>query len=339
MKWKYYIKDKIYAVLLFSFLFIFLFLFLLAFKTDMIVIVIISIFFILLFLLLLLIDFYRKKFFYDTLLSYLEQLDKKYLVLEMLSKPNFYEGNLLYETLYEINKSMIENLKQYEIQMNDFKEYVEMWIHEVKIPISSFVLMEHNHKNIFHKKSLEQMRRIEDYVEQILYYVRSENAHKDYLITTVSLSKVISVLALKYKDDLLENKIDFIVDMNEIEVLTDSKWLEFIMSQILANSIKYKDEKKSSYIKINVEEQREKVVLTIEDNGIGIPLSDISKVFDKSFTGHNGRIKTKSTGMGLFIAKNLCHKLGHKIDIDSKKCEYTKVSITFLKNNYYEVLK
>ena len=101
MKWKYYIKDKIYAVLLFSFLFIFLFLFLLAFKTDMIVIVIISIFFILLFLLLLLIDFYRKKFFYDTLLSYLEQLDKKYLVLEMLSKPNFYEGNLLYETLYE----------------------------------------------------------------------------------------------------------------------------------------------------------------------------------------------------------------------------------------------
>ena len=88
-----------------------------------------------------------------------------------------------------------------------------------------------------------------------------------------------------------------------------------------------------------MEEQREKVVLTIEDNGIGIPLSDISKVFDKSFTGHNGRIKTKSTGMGLFIAKNLCHKLGHKIDIDSKKCEYTKVSITFLKNNYYEVLK
>lgn len=339
MKLKDYIKDKSYAFFLF-FLFLFLFFVLLfAFKLDYSLIFALGILYIIFFTLLLAIDFLRKKFFYQNLISWVTALDKSYFVLELLEEPNFYEGRLLYQTLYETNKSMMENIHIYEQQTIDFKEYVEMWIHEIKIPISSLILMEHNHKGKFPVEAISQIKRIENYVEQILYYVRSENAEKDYLINEVSLKKVISEVALQNKDDLLENKIDFMVDIHEKKVLTDSKWLEFILNQIINNSIKYKKEHHASYIHISAQETDKEVILEIKDNGIGIPASDLKKVFEKSFTGQNGRKKRKSTGMGLFIAKKLCEKLGHQIEIFSVLNEYTKVTITFSKNHYYDVLK
>ena len=287
----------------------------------------------------LLFEYFKKQSFYTNLLSNIESLDRAYLVLETIEDPNFYDGELLYQVLYEINKSMNEMVKELENQLDDFKEYIEMWIHEVKVPISSLMLIAHNHKNQFDKKTMTQFKRIEDYVEQVLYYVRSENAEKDYLIREISLSKVISNVLLKNQNDLLENKIDLKVQDIDYKVYTDSKWLEFILNQIVNNSIKYQKKKVSSYIKITVQEESDYLILSIEDNGIGIPIEDLPKVFLKSFTGHNGRIMTKSTGMGLFIAKNLCQKLGHKIAIESIENEYTKVHIIFSKHHFYEVVK
>lgn len=334
-----FLKDKIYIILLFTFVYVILLLMLLAFKVDVSLIVSFSSVLILSFLFGLIIEYYRRKKFYCDLILNVEELDKSYLVLEMIDNPTFYEGQLFYQVLYEINKSMIENVKNYELQMKDFKDYIEMWIHEVKIPISSLILMAHNHKDKYDKKSIEQMKRIEDYVEQVLYYVRSENASVDYLIKQVKLDKVISYVAIKNKDDFLENKVDLIVSNIDYSIYTDSKWLEFILNQIINNSIKYRRLNVNSFIRISAYEEKDRVVLSIEDNGIGIPSSDIPKVFDKSFTGYNGRIKTKSTGMGLFIAKNLCTKLGHKIRLESKEGEYTKVIISFAKNKYYDVVK
>ena len=234
---------------------------------------------------------------------------------------------------------MNENVRTIEEYLQDFKEYIEMWIHEVKIPLATLILISNNHKEQFDKKTKLQLKRLEDYVDQVLYYVRSENAEKDYLIKETDLSKVIKNVGLKNMDDLLENKIDYIVENVNYKILTDSKWLEFILGQIINNSIKYKRNIDDSYIKIFVQEKEEKTTLIIEDNGIGIKNSDLKQVFDKSFTGENGRNTNKSTGMGLFIAKNMCKKLGHKIDIESKYNEYTKVYITFAKNKYYDVLK
>lgn len=111
------------------------------------------------------------------------------------------------------------------------------------------------------------------------------------------------------------------------------------MNQIINNSIKYRQENIHSYIKISVVEDEQQVTLVIKDNGIGIPETDIARVFEKSFTGQNGRIKSRSTGMGLFIVHSLCHKLGHKIKIESQKNNYTKVLIIFSKNKYYDVIK
>ena len=334
-----YFKDNLYKLFVFIVCYVFNLLIFFAFKVETQVIISSTFLYIICFLLILLIPYFRKKKFYDNLLANIESLDKSYLVLETLSEPEFYEGKLLYQALYEINKSMNENVRLIEEHLKDFKEYIEMWIHEVKIPLSTLVLISNNHKNQFDKKTKLQLKRLEDYVDQVLYYARSENAEKDYLIKKIDLSKVIKNVGLKNMDDLLENKIDYIVENVDYKVLTDSKWLEFILGQIVNNSIKYRRNIDNSYIKIFIQDKKDKTTLIIEDNGIGIKESDLKQVFDKSFTGENGRNTNKSTGMGLFIAKNMCKKLGHKINIESKYNEYTKVYITFAKNKFYDVLK
>ncbi len=339
MKFNSFLKDRLYSIVTALFCYFIILLVLLAFKSDKSIIIAITIILLVTYILLFLTDFFRKQKFYTDLLTNIENLDKAYLVLETLNRPEFYEGELLCQALYEIDKSMNENVRIEKEQLLDNKEYIEMWIHEVKRPLASLVLTLNNQKNILDRKTKNILKRLEDYVDQVLYYVRSENAEKDYFIKEVDLSKVIKNVGIKNMDDLLDNKVEFIVDKTNYKVFTDSKWLEFILNQIINNSIKYKRNIDNSYIKIYVKDNLDTTVLIIEDNGIGIKSSDIRQVFDKTFTGTNGREKTTSTGMGLYIAKNLCKKLGHKIEIESKENEYTRVFITFVKNKFYDVLK
>lgn len=339
MKFNSFLKDRLYSIVTALFCYFIILLVLLAYKSDKAIVIAITIILLVTYILLFLTDFFRKQKFYTDLLKNIENLDKAYLVLETLNRPEFYEGELLCQALYEIDKSMNENVRIEKEQLLDNKEYIEMWIHEVKRPLASLVLTLNNQKNILDRKTKNILKRLEDYVDQVLYYVRSENAEKDYFIKEVDLSKVIKNVGIKNMDDLLDNKVEFIVDKTNYKVFTDSKWLEFILNQIVNNSIKYKRNIDNSYIKIYVKDNLDTTVLIIEDNGIGIKSSDIRQVFDKTFTGTNGREKTTSTGMGLYIAKNLCKKLGHKIEIESKENEYTKVFITFAKNKFYDVLK
>lgn len=338
MKLSRYLKDKLYFIILFITFLSLIILLLVGFKVSLELIIVIISLLVIFAILVLIIEYLKKRNFYNEFINIVDKLDKKYLVIEMLNPPNFQEGEILYNELYEINKSMLENIKNYEISMNDFKDYIEMWIHEVKIPLSSLVLMIHNNKNNISSKMVDQVNRLDNYVDQVLFYVRAENAEKDYLIKKTELNKVINKIALKNKDYILENNICFSVLDCEKKVLTDSKWLEFIIDQIINNSIKYKREIVSSFIKIYTEENNEEIRLIIYDNGIGIDAKDLPRVFDKTYTGTNGRLKSKSTGMGLYIAKNLCEKLGHKIAIESKVNEYTKVIITFNKESIYDVL-
>ncbi len=338
MNKKEYIKDKIGTIVIGIIAYIIILLILLAFKVNIEAVISISIVYITGIIVTLTIEFIKKKLFYDDLQQKLTSLDQKYLIVEMLCDPNFLDAKILTESLYEIDKSMIEKINEYKEKVQSFKEYVELWIHEVKLPVSSLTLMIHNNKSLQSKKLLEQLSRLDNYLEQILYYVRSENAEKDYLITPVNLAKIISNTALKNKDILLESEIDLIVSDVNIEVLTDSKWLEFILNQIIDNSIKYK-KNKNSFIKIIAKEEKDRIDLAIYDNGIGIKKEDLPKVFEKTYTGSNGRNGKNSTGMGLYIVKKLCEKLGHQVSIKSKEQEFTCIKISFIKNDYYNVTK
>lgn len=256
--------------------------------------------------------------------------------METLEKPSFYEGELFYQVLYDVNKSMCEHVKAYETSINDFKEYLEMWVHEAKLPIASMQLMCHNKKELVDGRIVKQLRRLDQYTEQVLYYVRSEHASQDYLIKEVELGNVVKKAIMQNKDDLLERNIALQVQSLEALVLTDAKWLEFMLNQIISNAMKYYDKEKEAMLQIYAEETAQGCCLHVYDNGIGIAEADVPNVFQKSFTGKNGRTQAKSTGMGLYIVKKLCENLGHTIRLESKEGEYTEVVITFLKNEFYK---
>ncbi len=334
MRLKEYLINKIGTITIFILGYCFILFALIAFKNNFSLTFLISLLYMLVGISIFIINYKKKKRFYTEFLMNLDKLDNKYLISEIIEIPDFYEGRILTQVLYEIGKSMNSHIKEYETITNDFRHYIELWIHEVKVPLSALRLIAHIEHN---KEIVEPVKLIEDYVEQVLYYTRSENTEEDYFITKCNLSKIISNVAIRNKDIIFRKNIDLIVENTDYTVLTDSKWLEFILNQIISNSIKYKKNEKS-YIKITVKDKMNLTTLIIEDNGIGIPLSDLSRVFNKSFTGKNGRIKSSSTGMGLFIVKKMCDKLGHKISIESEENEQTRVYITFDKNDFYNVV-
>ncbi len=335
MKYMNYLKDNILSIIIYLTTLLLIFLMLNAFKLDITVNIITIIILLVSGISIMTFNYYRKNKFYKAYLNNLKKLSKKYLILETIPEPNTYEEKILVDSLYEINKSMIENINDYQRNITEFKEFVEIWIHEVKIPISSMVLKCHNNKEKYDKSLLSIIRRLDNNIDEILYYVRSENTEKDFSINEVNLKEVVRNVGIKNKDDLLENNINFETNVKNETIHTDKKWLEFIINQIINNSIKYKKDK-DSVIRITAKEEDDKTILEIYDNGIGIPSKDIGRVFEKSFTGSNGRDKVKSTGMGLYIVKKLCDKLGHNIYIESTEKEYTKVIIEFGKNEMYK---
>lgn len=282
-----------------------------------------------------LIEYKKKKDYYNELIKNMEDLKEKYLISEIVKTPNFVEGRILKEILQDTGKSMLENVNYYKNIQEDYKEYIELWIHEVKIPIAASKLIIENNKNEITKSIDEELDKVENYTEQALFYARSNAVEKDYIINKTSLKEVVNGAILKNKTTLINEKVSIeLANLKDEEIYTDSKWTIFIINQIIQNAIKYakKDDKK---IEISSQEKSDKVILYIKDNGLGIKESEINRIFDKGFTGENGRIiGQKSTGIGLYLCKKLCDKLGLGIELNSKKDIGTEVRIIFPKNSY-----
>ncbi|EDU36655.1 sensor histidine kinase [Clostridium sporogenes] len=273
-------------------------------------------------------EFIKYKNYYDEVDSILENLDNKYLLPEIIKEANFIEGGKLNSILKEISRDMHENVKYYKDMQEDYREYIETWVHEIKTPIASTKLIIENNRNEVTNKIDFQMDRIEGFVEQVLYYSRSNNVSKDYIIKQINLDLVVRNVIKRNYRDFIHKKIKLdIKDIDEI-VHSDGKWIEFIINQIIVNSIKYSNSKEPM-ISIYSTKKANSVMLTIEDNGAGIIDKDINRVFEKGFTGENGRKFSKSTGMGLYLCEKLCSKLGLKIIIVSEVNKGTKVTLIF----------
>ena len=182
-------------------------------------------------------EYQRRAGDYRRLFAALDQLDQKYLVHELTSSPSFLEGKLLEEILYETDKSMSEHILQYQDALEDFKDYIEMWVHEVKLPIAAGQLILHNNPGEMNKKLREQFGRIENDVEQVLYYMRSENTENDFLIKRCSLDELVQHVIRRNKDSLLYRRIRIEFEESGAMVFTDSKWIEFIINQIMSNAM------------------------------------------------------------------------------------------------------
>ena len=255
-----------------------------------------------------------------------------------MDEANFIEGRIFNKLFKEVGKDMHENVKFYREMQEDYREYIETWVHEIKTPIASAKLIIENNKSPVTSKIDIQMDRIEGFIEQVLYYSRSRDVSKDYIIKKIDIgASVRNVVKRNYRDFIVK-KIK--IDMRNLDktVYSDSKWIEFILNQIVGNSIKYSSTQ-DPFISIYTEEYQNSLILTIEDNGVGIPDNDIDRVFEKGFTGENGRYFGKSTGMGLYLCKSLCEKLGIGIHVESEKQKGTKVKMIFpisnmIRNSY-----
>ena len=338
MKFKNFIKEKIILIISVIFAISSMEILLLAYKVGTLVRLYCAFIVFFVIILAIIIEFKRKKDYYNQLISNMEDLKEKYLISEIIKTPNFIEGKMLKEILQDTGKSMLENVNYYKNIQEDYKEYIELWIHEVKIPIAASKLIIENNKNEITKSIDEELDKVENYIEQALYYARSNAVEKDYIIAKNNLKEIVNSAILKNKSSLLNKRISLKFDnLKEAEVYTDSKWATFIVNQVLQNAIKYskKDNKKIEFFS---KEESDNVILYVIDNGIGIKKVDIPKVFEKSFTGENGRITgQKSTGIGLYLCKKLCDKLGLGIELNSEKDKGTEVKIIFPKNSYIDL--
>ena len=337
MNFKLFLKEKAITILLLLFGIITIEIFLMAYNVGMFIKIYIPLIIMGLYMISIIIEYFKRKKFYNNLLNMLEELDEKYLITEIIKTPNFLEGKILKNALETIDKSMLENVNKYKYMTEDYKEYIELWIHEIKIPISASKMVIENNKNEVTKSIDEELDKVENYIEQALFYARSNTVEKDYYIRKVVLKEIVNESIKKNKSSLIQEKISINIHNLDIEVNTDNKWIVFILNQIIQNSIKYRNKEKS-IIEIYANQGKENVILYIKDNGIGIKQGEITRVFEKGFTGTNGRLSNKkSTGIGLYLCKKLCNKLGIGLELNSVQNESTEVKLVFPKGSYIEL--
>ena len=278
-----------------------------------------------------LIEYMKYRKYFSNINNILESLDKKYLLPEVLQEPNFMVGENINDILKELSRDMHEQVKHYRNIQEEYREYIEMWVHEIKTPIASSKLLIENNTNEVTRKIDTQMDRIENYVEQVLYYSRSDEVGKDYIIKKVGLSKLVKDVIKRNQRDFISKRISLqLGDLDEI-IYSDTKWVEFILNQIIGNAIKY-SKGKDDKIEIYLKKISSAVILTIKDHGVGIIERDLNRVFEKGFTGENGRKFGKSTGIGLYLCKKLTDKLGLGLQVQSEENVGTEISITFPKS-------
>ena len=264
------------------------------------------------------------------IIDLVDGLEETYYIADVLPKPKEFQNKAYCYALKKACKSMNDEIGKITEEKQDYQEYVESFVHEIKIPIGALSLTFDNTKNYTLKKETDKIFQL---VEQMLYYARSENTEKDYFVKQLQLDEVIHNVILKFRHSLMERKA--IINIHDIEnvIYTDEKWLTFILSQIVQNAIKYFD-KQENKLTIYSQDNGTNILLVIEDNGCGIKASDLSRVFEKGFTGSN-RNKANATGMGLYLSKKLCDRLGLKLDIASTEKEYTRLTITFPKGTVH----
>lgn len=240
--------------------------------------------------------------------------------------------------LIEENEKEVDSLRN---ELEDINDYMTSWIHEVKIPISVLQIIGKRVNEIDDSRELSkqinsEVSRIDKLVEQAMYSSRAGNYNSDFIINEVHLEKVVKEVIKKNKYQFIYNKIDLNVNQLNKTVLTDKKWITHIIELIIDNAIKYSQ--MGGKIEIYLKENKKGCELHIKDHGMGIVPQDIERIFDKGFTGQNGRKKTKSTGMGLYISKKILNKLSHDINVISTPNEFCDVYITFYNlSDYFNV--
>ena len=251
------------------------------------------------------------------LLDMAGQLSERYLISEVMELPAQAEDQVYYRLLKMAGKSMLEQIGEIRRERQEYKEYIEQWIHEIKTPITAMKLLCENHRTDCTKELLLELEKTNRFTEQALYYARSEHTEKDYSVRKMALIQVVHQAIADNKYLLLQSGMHLEVEEIQDTVYSDDKWVRFILNQLIANAVKYRTGQ--PILRFSTHRQQDQVVLVVEDNGIGISATDLPRIFEKGFTGQNGRNVQQSTGIGLYLCKRLCEKLGIGITAESSE--------------------
>ena len=215
------------------------------------------------------------------------------------------------EDYQQILRLLSEEQNNYRTQTNkkyaDMIDYYTVWAHQIKTPIASMRLHLQNEDSVLSRALSSDLRRIEQYVEMVLTFLRLNSESTDYVIKEYDLDKIIKQAVRKFSSEFIGRKLSLVYEPVNTTVITDEKWLSFVIEQVLSNALKYTP---SGSITVTLENEK---TLRIRDTGIGIAPEDLPRIFENGYTGYNGRADKKASGIGLYLCKRICNNLGHCI--------------------------
>ena len=272
-------------------------------------------------------DFFCQRVHFRELEAIWDGLDRKYLFTECVPPPQTLYERRLFDFTRRAGRDMTGAVSDAQASQREYREYVEQWVHEIKAPITAARLICRDLDGNTRRKLTAELAQVEAHVERALFYARAESPEQDCLLRQVKLEKIAAQAIENHRSLLIQNGIQVETEGLDWTVYTDEKWAVFILGQLLQNAARYQGE--APVIKISAHPLGKQIRLTVSDNGIGIPAHELPRVFDRGFTGSNGRSRGGSTGMGLYLCRKLSGFLELGMDIASEEGKRTIVTLTF----------
>ena len=302
-------------------------LFLFATGTQPGVLVILLIVFLLVFLTVNMLDFFQQRARLLEWKSILDGLDRKYLFTECAPPPKGLFERRLFDLTRLAGRDMTGAVSDAQASQREYREYVERWVHEIKAPLTAARLICRELDGDTRRKLTAELSQIEAHVERALFYARAENPEQDCLFRQIELEKIAAQAIENHRSLLIQNDIRVEMENMNCAVYTDEKWAVFILGQLLQNAARYRGPE--PIITLSAKPLGRQTQLIVHDNGIGIPAHELPRVFERGFTGSNGRIRGGSTGIGLYLCRKLAVFLELELRMDSQEGAGTTVTLTF----------
>ena len=322
-----FLSDRLFRVITQLLCFTMAALFLRATGTQSGVLAILAAVFLLAFCAVQLSDFLSQRARLRELKSILDSLDRKYLFTECAPPPkNLYERRL-FDLTRQAGRDMTGAVSDAEASQREYRDYVEQWVHEIKAPITAARLTCRDLDGETRRKLTAELAQIEAHVERALFYARAENPEQDCLFRQADLGKIAAQAIENHRSLLIQNGVRVETEGLDCKIYTDEKWAVFILGQLFQNAARYRGPE--PVITLSAKPLGRQTQLIVHDNGIGIPAHELPRVFERGFTGSNGRACGGSTGMGLYLCRKLASFLDLELRIVSQEGAGTTVTLTF----------
>lgn len=243
------------------------------------------------------------------------------LTVNQLPEPSNLIEKDYQELVLSLNRLYSQKITDVQMGKNDLTDYYTTWVHQIKTPIAAMRLLLRNEDTPLGRQLKTELFRIEQYVEMVLCYFRLDSPSTDFVLKYCNLDEIIRQVIRKYAGQFIQKKLRLIYEPTGQSVLTDEKWLSFVIEQLLSNALKYTS-RGSITIAVN-----ENQILSVSDTGIGIAPEDLPRIFEKSYTGYNGRTEKSSSGLGLYLCQKILNRLSHPISVSSTVGKGTTFSI------------